>query len=220
MIRAVIFDFDGLILDTEGPIFQSWVEVYASYGQVLPKDLWVKLIGTWDNLFDPVAHLEDMLHKRLDWPSIEVRRSRYESDLVLSQPVLPGVVDYLQDARRLGLMIGLASSSDRQWVLGHLERLSLRPYFDCIRVKDDVQHTKPAPDLFLAVMKSFGIEGCEGVVLEDSLHGITAAKIAGLYAVAVPHALTADLSFEGADLRLSSLAEMPLEKLVARFNGL
>jgi HAD superfamily hydrolase (TIGR01509 family) len=185
----------------------------------LPLEDWVRVIGTWDNLFDPVVHLEALLERRLDWDLIEERRVRRERELVLAQPVLPGVVDYLEAAHRLGLQIGLASSSDGQWVHGHLERLGLSHYFACIRVRDDVLRTKPAPDLFLSVMNVFGIEGYEGVVLEDSLHGITAAKAAGLYAVAVPHALTANLSFEIADLRLSSLAEIPLEALLMRLNG-
>lgn len=219
MIRAVIFDFDGLILETEGPIFQSWSELYANYGQQLPAELWVKLIGTWDNLFDPVAYLEDLLQQRLDWDMIGEHREKRERELVLAQPILPGVVDYLESARRLDLKIGLASSSDGRWVYGHLERLGLRHYFDCIRVKEDVQRTKPAPDLFLSVMNVFGIEGHEGVVLEDSLHGITAAKAAGLYAIAVPHALTAGLDFAIADMRLSSLREVSLETLIARLNG-
>jgi len=218
MIRALIFDFDGLILETEGPIFESWSQVYASYGQTLPKEQWVQLIGTWDNLFNPAAHLEHLLQRQLDWPLIESQRARREQELVRQQPILPGVVDYLENARRMGLKIGLASSSDRAWVYGHLERLGLFAYFDCVRVTEDVPRTKPAPDLFLAVRDDFGIAGHEGIVLEDSQHGITAAKAAGLYAVAVPHALTAELAFDGADLRLPSLAAMPLVDLLAWFD--
>ena len=100
-------------------------------------------------------------------------------------------------------------------MLGHLERLELHPQWDAIRTREDVARTKPAPDLYLAAVKALGVAPQEAVAFEDSRNGIAAAKDAGLLCVAVPNALTAGMDLLRADLRLSSLAEMPLERLLA-----
>lgn len=216
MIRSIIFDFDGLILETEGPIFQSWQELYQDYGREITIDEWGKIIGTAENTFDPLAALEEQLGQILDRASLVPRRRQRESDLIAIQPVLPGVEDYLKSARRLGLKIGLASSSSCEWVTGHLERLGLLDYFDCIKTADDVQFTKPDPELYQAVLEELGLRPQEAIVFEDSPNGILAAKQAGLICIAVPNALTRQLSTNHADFRLDSLEEMPLDELICR----
>jgi len=215
-IRALIFDFDGLILDSEGPIYQTWEEIYQSFGQHLPLDLWVTIIGTSEPLFDPLTHLEDLLGYSLEAAFLEAQRRKRQTELIQAQPVMPGVIDYLRTARRLGLKIGLASSSPDAWIYGHLERLGLLADFDCIRTGSMVQPTKPDPALYLSVLAAFGLQGSEAVAREVSAHCIAAAKQAGLYCVAVPHALTQHLDLAQADLRVASLDEMPLEKMLAR----
>ena len=218
-IKALIFDFDGLILETEGPIYQSWHELYQAYGFDLPLKRWATIIGTANFYFDPYGELESLLGRKVDWAEVERARREREAELIDEQPVLPGVEDYLRAAQCRNLKIGLASSSSCQWVVGHLTRLGLYEYFDCIRGKDDVAQTKPAPELYLAVMEEFQAQGNEVVVFEDSPHGVMAAKRAGTYCVAVPTPLTSGLRLEEADLRLSSLAEMPLEELLAKIGG-
>lgn len=220
VIRALIFDFDGLILETEGPIYQSWQEVYQAHGQQLPLAEWVETIGTWDSGFDPYSDLEGHLGRKLDWSIIERRRRQRETSLVLQQHVLPGVVEFIHDAHRMGLKVGVASSSDRNWVQGHLQRLGLLASIDCLRVKEDVQRTKPDPELFLSAAACLGIQPCEAIVLEDSHHGVMAARAAGMFAVAVPNGLTAHLPFREAHIRLESLASLPLEKLIASVESL
>lgn len=214
MIRAIIFDFDGLILDTESPIYHSWQVVYQEHGQQLPFELWATVIGTYEEPFDPYVHLEELLGCSLDKEPLLAKRRAHELQLITQQPVLPGVAAYLQGARQLGLKIGLASSSTCQWVVGHLERLGLRHYFDAIRAREDVAVTKPDPALYLAVMQELGIKPGEGIALEDSPNGVQAAKRAGLFCVAVPNPLTRSLPLDHADLRLESLAEMPLGTLI------
>src|SRR5512146_2868297 len=148
-IRALIFDFDGLILNTEHAVYQSWLELYRSHGQELPLSEWVKIVGTNDtSSFSPQANLERLVGG-VDWASIAPRRKRREAELVRDEVVLPGVEAILEDGKRLGLKIGLASSSGRDWVLGHLSRLGLVGYFDCIKTREDVERTKPDPELFL-----------------------------------------------------------------------
>jgi HAD superfamily hydrolase (TIGR01509 family) len=218
MILALVFDFDGLILETEGPIYQSWRELYAEFEIPLPFETWGKIIGTSDH-FDVFGELERQVGRTLDRGALTARQKRRETDLVLQQQVRPGVEQYLKDARRMGLKVGLASSSSCAWVTGHLERLGLLSFFDCICARDDVRLTKPAPALFELAVQRLGVEPCQAVAIEDSPNGILAAKRAGLYCLAVPNELTSQLSLDLADLCVVSLAELSLEQLLHRFQS-
>ncbi len=219
MIRALIFDFDGLILETEGPSYQSWEALYRSFGLSLPFSTWSTIIGTTQGVFDPRLELQKQVQENLDWEAVELQRQLGEQALIEAQPVLPGVEQYLQDARRLKLKIGLASSSSCKWVMGHLRRLGLDSCFDCICASDDVQHVKPHPELYLSVLRGLEVKARETIALEDSPLGVQAAKSAGIYCVAVPNPLTSRLSLSQADLQLSSLADMPLEQLLNKVNA-
>ncbi|TMD90969.1 MAG: HAD family hydrolase [Chloroflexi bacterium] len=217
MIRALIFDFDGLILDTEGPIYRSWTEVYEAHGVALPFELWVKTVGSSNQAFHPQHHLEERLGRPLAEEVIN-RRVERRIELVLAQALLPGVAERVDEAGAAGLKVGVASSSSRDWVNGHLQRLGLLARFDCIRCRDDVEHVKPEPDLYLAVVDCLGVPANEAVAIEDSPNGITAAKRAGLLCVAIPNPITAGLDLRAADLRLESLAEVTLQELLDRLS--
>lgn len=216
MIRALIFDFDGLILETEEPIFRSWQELYKTHGCTLAYETWAKIIGTADYAFEPLAELERLCGRSLDRESLSHRQRQREMDLILEQSVMPGVEDYLQAAKSLGLKIGLASSSTCQWVTDNLARLGLLSYFDSIYGSDDVDQTKPDPELYLCVLDDLSVEPEEAIVFEDSPNGVQAAKRAGIFCVAVPNAMTRDLPLENADLRLESLTEIPLQELIRK----
>ncbi len=214
-IRAVIFDFDGLILDTEGPIYQSWQELFESFGCQLPFSLWANNIGTTEEPFDPFAFLEAQLGHPVDREALEPKRRQRELELIATQPILPGVWEYLQEARQMGLKLGLASSSTCQWVIGHLEQRGLISFFDCIRCANHVERTKPHPALYLSVLAGLQVSANEAIALEDSPNGVLAAKRAGLFCVAVPNPLTRLLTLDHADLQLTSLADLPLRTLLS-----
>ena len=218
MIRALIFDFDGLILDTEGPIYQSWAEVYAAHRVDLPFELWVKTVGSSNDAFHPQFHLEERIGSKLPQDVID-RRIERRVELVLAQPLLAGVADHVASAAAMGLKLGVASSSSREWVSGHLERLGLLAPFQCLRCRDDVEHVKPEPDLYLAVLDCLGVKADEAVAIEDSPNGIMAAKRAGLRCVAVPNPLTVGLDLSGADVRLGSLADGTLSELLQQVSA-
>jgi HAD superfamily hydrolase (TIGR01509 family) len=219
MIRGLIFDFDGLILETEGPIYQSWVELFQEYGAELPFEVWATIIGTSDlEHFDPISKLEEQTGRKLDRDNIAPRRSAREIELVYAQPILPGVVDKLESAQKTGLKLGIASSSDRKWVEGHLTRLGLIDYFEVIHTSDDVTYTKPDPELYLLALKSLGLKPAEAIVFEDSPNGVTAAQKAEIFTVVVPNPLTRQLPLDHADLRLESLAAMPLDEIIQLAN--
>lgn len=208
-IRALIFDFDGLILDTETPILRTWQELYAEHGHELPLDQWLRMVGTWEPFFDPAADLQARVGDPLDWPKLEKARHARESELVLASDVLPGVAWHIEAAREAGIALAIASSSSRDWVEGHLGRLGLLDRFDCIVTRDDVERTKPAPDLYLAAAGCLGVDPAEAVAIEDSAHGVAAAKAAGMRVAAVPTELTALLDLGIADVVVDSLASVP-----------
>ena len=214
MIRALVFDFDGLILETETPIFQSWQELYQEHGLELGLDQWLANVGTAEETFDPMTSLEQRLGRSLDQASILSRRRRRELELIHCQHILPGVRETLESARKMRLKVGLASSSPCEWVVGHLERLGLIGYFDAIAASDDVARTKPDPALYRTAVEWLGVAPNEAVAFEDSLNGLIAAKRAGLYCVVIPNALTQQLDLNEADIRLGSLEEMTLADLL------
>ncbi len=215
MIQALIFDFDGLILDTEEPEFQTWQEVYAEHNAQLPLDQYATAIGSGIEAFDVYGFLEAQVGSTIQREDIAVRRRERNRELLALKTVLPGVETYLIEAKRLGLKRAVASSSSRAWVTDHLTRLGLLDSFDYLRCGDEVAHKKPDPELYLDVLKHFGITGDQAIVLEDSPNGVRAAQAAGIFCVAIPNVVTGQLPLDHADLRLVSMEDMPLEKLVA-----
>lgn len=215
MIKALIFDFDGLILDTEGPIFQSWQELYQSFGGQLTFEGWSTIIGTISNEYDHFDELEAQIGHPVDRVSLSPVRRRRELELIAQQPTRPGVENLLREARQRDLKIGLASSSPCAWVEGHLQRLGLIDYFDCLKARDDVSQVKPDPQLYLDVLAELEVRAEEAIVIEDSPIGVTAAKRAGLYCVAVPNDLTRQMTLDHADRQLVTLEGITLQELIA-----
>jgi HAD superfamily hydrolase (TIGR01509 family) len=215
MIKALIFDFDGLILDTEGPEYQSWQEIYQAYGCSLSLSKWTEAIGTLDT-FDPYDDMAQQLGQPVDRAVVGARQRTRFNELMADQSILPGVERCIFKARELGLKLGLASSSSRRWVTGYLGQLGLQAYFDSIKCGDDVECTKPDPAVYVATLQALKVKAHEAIALEDSPNGVLAAKRAGIFCVAVPNAMTQQLSFDLADLQISSLAELSLEKLLSK----
>jgi HAD superfamily hydrolase (TIGR01509 family) len=215
VVRAIVFDFDGLILDTEEPIYQSWLEVYQAHGEALPFERWVQTVGSTTAEFHPQHHLEERLGRALSQEVLERRIGR-RTELILAQQMLPGIVQHIDSAKALGLKLGVASSSTRDWVAGHLGRLGILGRFDCVRCRDDVANAKPAPDLYIAVLDCLGVKAAEAIAIEDSPNGVIAAKSAALRCVAIPNNITAGLDLSHADLLLRSLSEVTLPELLQR----
>lgn len=219
MIRGIIFDFDGLILDTEGPVFQSWVDLYRDHNVELTLNEWAAVIGRSSNEhFDPFKLLEEKTGRELPRERLLNLRYAREIDLCESQPIMPGVVDMLTAARNRDLKLGVASSSNRDWVVQHLDRLNLLNYFHVIHTADDVKKTKPDPELFNLTLNTLNLEPKEAIIFEDSPNGVTAAKAAGIFVVAVPNPLTKQLPLDHADLIVDSLADYSLDEIIEKVN--
>ncbi len=213
MIRALLFDFDGLIVDTETPLIDSYAAVHAAHGVVFDRAVFIKSVGHADYGFDPWHGFSP----HADRAALELERRASRNDLLQQQPILPGVVALLDAGLGHRLRVGLASNSEHAWVEPHLARLGLRDRFEFLACREDVASPKPEPDLYKRVLNAFGLRGPEAIAFEDSHTGTIAAKRAGIWTVAVPGPSTAHHDFSPADLQVSSLAEVKLEDLMARF---
>jgi HAD superfamily hydrolase (TIGR01509 family) len=216
-ILALLFDFDGLILDTETPEVHVWKRIYAEYGFEYPMDLALRTIGILgDPGFDSAAYLHELTRDSLDVQATRARHRRESNVLIELEPVCAGLPDTLSEARRLGLRLAVASSSPRSWVEPHLRRLDLLQRFDRIITADYVApgHVKPYPDIYLKALEELGVEARQAIAFEDSLPGLSAARKAGIFAVAVPNPITAMIDLREADLVVQSFTALSLEELL------
>jgi HAD superfamily hydrolase (TIGR01509 family) len=218
ILAALVFDFDGLIVDTENPGFISWEELYQEFGATLSIDDWRHATG-YVGGFDPGIHLEQLLGRRLDWSHLMPKREARNWELTLQAKTLPGIEQLLLGARERRLRVGVASNSESGWVEGGLRRLGLRDYVDAVVTRDMVMNPKPAPDIYLKTVQTLQVDPGHAVALEDSEPGCRAAKRAGLKAVAIPNRFSErqDLSF--ADLIVKSATELNLDRLAALVSG-
>lgn len=186
-LRALIFDFDGTILDTETREFSHWQDLYREHGRELNLDEWQRGIGTWD-AFDPWAGLPD--HVQADRERVHAAlHTRILADIA-EQDLRPGVRGVLEDVGRAGLRLALATSSDRTWVTRWLRQHGLAELFEVLATRDDVRRVKPDPELYLLAAARLGLRPDQCLAVEDSLNGATAALAAGLRVVVVPNDVT------------------------------
>jgi beta-phosphoglucomutase-like phosphatase (HAD superfamily) len=216
-IRAAIFDFDGLLLETEEPTFRSWAETYAEHGQELSLVEWSRTIGRVDH-FDPWEELQRRLGRRLD-PAVKARRKERRDELLLARDPCTGALAILAEAEHLGLATAVASSSSEEWVRSHLQRLELDRYIGVLSCFDGTVPAKPAPDLYLQALDRLGVDATEAVAFEDSHNGLLAAKAAGLFCVVVPTVMTGHMDFAAADLVVERLGEPALRELIESIGG-
>ena len=217
MIKALIFDFDGLILDTESPEVDVWTNIYQEHGFDFPFDDWVQTVGGYGiSNFDAAEHLSHLSQGGLDSAAMRSRHRSGSDALTLKNPILPGVENYLHEAKRLGLKLAIASSSQHSWVDTHAKRLGIFDHFDHVICSDDVApgRTKPNPDLYLLALKQLKVQKNEAIIFEDSPNGVKAANRAGIFVVAVPNPITSKLHIEGANLFLKSLSDLSLPMLL------
>ena len=216
---AIIFDFDGTIIESEGPDFQTWQEIFADHGAELPLAQWIGFIGTAAGTFDPYHLLAELSGKTVDRVAIQrVRRQRFR-ELVAQQPLRPGVAALLDAADAERIPLAIASSSTRDWVEWNLDQRDLRRRFRFVHTVNDARTGKPDPELYLMTVAALGVDAARTVALEDSYNGLLAAKAAGVRCVVAPNVLTQGVDFTGADLVVGSLAEVDLARLRELISG-
>ncbi|MGA7193771.1 MAG: HAD-IA family hydrolase [Anaerolineales bacterium] len=223
MITALIFDFDGLILDTETAEVRTWQNIYAEFGYPFPHDQFIQTVGGYGiSNFDAALHLDELTSGSLNADVMRLRFRNESSNEIERSPILPGVTDIIADAKRRHMKLAIASSSPHSWVDTHLNRLGLIQQFDKIICGDDVGRgrTKPNPDLFLKALEQLNVKANEAIIFEDSPNGVEAANAAGIAVVLAPNPTTSLLPFKGNYLKLKSLADLPLADMIAHFDAI
>lgn len=216
MIKAIVFDFDGVILDSERIMYLVMQNMFQRYQVDLPLSVWSQAIGTQHG-FDSLGYLEEEGDVKIDREAFQSERYALFNKLVDQEEVLPGVKSVLSQAESLGLKIGLATSSRGEWPRRHLKRLGLSDYFLSIKSWDDVERVKPDPALYIKSIESLGVQPKEAIAIEDSFNGSLAAKRAGLYCIVVPNAVTKRMPFGHVDGCFNSLKDVSLDKLIRYF---
>jgi HAD superfamily hydrolase (TIGR01509 family) len=214
VIEALLFDFDGLLVDSESVAFQTWQEAYREHGAELAVERWAAAIGTIGG-FDPLEHLEESLGRAIDREAVERAQREREHALAVVQPFRPGVVEYLAEARARGIRVAIVSSSSNAWIAGHLERLDTADGWACIVCANgDAARAKPRPTLYLEALDNLGVAPEAAIAFEDSPNGVAAGRAAGIFCVAVPNSVTAQLDLSAADLLVESLEAISLRELL------
>ena len=213
---AVIFDFDGSVLDSETPEYESHRRIYERCGVTLTVDEWCGVIGTWSENHDEqwFRRLAAQAPGAPERDAYFAERKRIFESVVPAAP-MRGVVELLNQLNDAGVPTAIASSAPARWVVGAVERLGIRPRFGAVVTGDEVARRKPAPDVYLEAARRLGVDPARSIAIEDSGPGISAALAAGMKAVAIPHWLTEGHDLTGAHLHVTHAGELTLERLAA-----
>ncbi|MDP2896667.1 MAG: HAD family hydrolase [bacterium] len=218
LLRGLIFDFDGLIVDTETARYYAWKEVIESHGVELPLSVWHENIGLPSEAFDPLEYLKQRAIAPVDLEAVRKRKNEVFWDRMEGETLRPGIKEYLEEGKRRGLKIAICSSSPRRWIEQNLPRWGIDGQFDAIVTGSDVERIKPDPELYLKVLALLQLPAESCIAFEDSPKGVQSAKAAGIFCVAVPNSITLETDLAGADVKVHSLSELPLEDLERRFS--
>ncbi len=213
-LAAVVFDFDGVIFDSETPEYESHRRLYEACGVTLTVEEWCAAIGVWsddhdDRRFDALCARSPRAPSRDEY---HARRRELFAHLAPREP-MAGIVDLLAALTAAQIPTAVASTAPTRWVRSAVDRLGLTPAFGAIVTGDDVERRKPAPDVYLEATRRIGVEPRDAVAIEDSAPGIAAARAAGLRVVAIPHWLTATHDVSGAHLKVAHAGELTLARL-------
>lgn len=210
-LGAVLFDFDGVLVDTEWAIYQAWRRTFEAHGHELPLAVYTRCIGSDFATWSPKTHLEELTGRGFDWHDLDARRQQEILRDLTHEGPMPGVVACLENLTAAGVPLAVVSSSSHHWVDGWLAKLGLAGYFHTTVCRGDAPRIKPAPDLFVEAARRLGVVPAACLVIEDSHNGLTAARAAGMPAWVVPNRVTAGLDFTAAARVFGSLDECAAE---------
>jgi len=210
-LAAVVFDFDGVIFDSETPEYESHRRLYEACGVALTVDEWCGAIGVWTDDHDE-RRFEALCARTAAPPARDVYHARRRELFTALAPREPmaGVRDLVAAIDTAGVPMAIASTAPGGWVRPAVQRLGLAPRFRAVVTGDEVPRRKPAPDVYVEAMRRIGAEPARSIAIEDSAPGIAAARAAGMKTIAIPHWLTELHDLSAADLRVASAQALSL----------
>ncbi len=204
-IRGIIFDFDGVLVDTEWAIYQSWVRLYSREGKEISIETYAPCLGAGYTHWDPAKHLEELTGKEYDWVTeTAMRQAEIEADLQESG-LMEGAIELFDWCEQQGIRLTVASSSSRRWVAGWLEKLGITERFCGVFTRTDGYPVKPNPALFHAAQHCLGLSAEECLIIEDSENGTRAAQNAGIPCTAIANRMTCHSDLSRAQWRVTNL---------------
>jgi HAD superfamily hydrolase (TIGR01509 family) len=217
VLRALLLDFDGVVVDTEVATFQSWRDIYAEHGVELALEDWLPVVGSGTStsrgsVFDAVAHLERLTGRTLDREAVIARRTRRKAELYTAAPLLPGVRELLENAQARGVRTAIVTRNREERVAAQCANVGLDHAWDLVLCANE-DPTRDKAEMYRRALELLGVAAGEAVAIEDSVSGVEAAKRAGLRCVAVPNEITRSADFSAADLVVPSLARLSLDDL-------
>jgi HAD superfamily hydrolase (TIGR01509 family) len=213
-IAAVIFDFDGIVIDSEIPEFESHRRIYERCGAALTTEEWCDQIGVWTEGHDDrwFRELRARSSSAPDHDAYHAEKRRIFDAIIPGEP-MRGIRELLGALAHVGIPAAIASTSPARWVVPAAERIGVRPFFGAIVTGDEVARRKPAPDVYLEAARRLGVDPARSIAIEDSGPGIAAARAAGMKTIAIPHVLTERHDLSAADLRVAHAGELTLARL-------
>jgi len=210
-----MFDFDGLLMDTESTALASWQYEWRQYGLELDVSGHFADHGG-DVTAERYAKLAAAVGPGYVQADSHARRLAFRERLHLTLGLAVGIREWLDQAVAAGLRLAIASSSPRSWVTGHLSRVDALAAFDVIACGDEVARPKPDPAVYQLALTRLGVAAPHGAAVEDTPHGVAAARAAGLRCIAIPNPHADRSRFGAADLLLASAADFPLAGALAQ----
>jgi HAD superfamily hydrolase (TIGR01509 family) len=213
-IDALVFDFDGLLMDTETSSLRVWQYLWQWHGLELDVETFFAPHGG-DVTAERYAALAAAVGPGYDQAASHAARMAYRDEVHAALELCAGIGGWLDEARDLGLRLAVASSSPRDWISEHLSRIGYLDRFEFLACGDEVEAVKPEPDVYLLALARLGVAADRAVAFEDTVHGVAAAKAAGLRCVAIPHPHAEPSRFTAADVVLTSAVDRPLASVIA-----
>ncbi|MTT32388.1 HAD-IA family hydrolase [Terrilactibacillus sp. BCM23-1] len=217
MIKAIIFDFDGTIIDTETAWYVAFKDAYKEHGVDLTLAKYSECLGTSLHSFDPYTYLRTHHNIPIDLDEFRQSIQNTHTKMMESESIRPGILNLLDEAKESGLKIGLATSSHMDWVKKFVNLLNIEDYFDCYCTADSVKHVKPDPELYHQALDRLGVKANEAIAIEDSPNGSLAAVRAGIPTIVAKNKITSQLPFSKGHYTIDSLENYTLTDLVENF---
>ena len=213
MIKALIFDFDGTIIDTETAWYIAFRDAYKTHGIELTLEQYSQCLGTSLHSFNPYTHLKTHHNLPIDLEEFKELVQQQHTELMIKERIRPGILKLLETAKSKGLKIALASSSERVWIDKFVKIHGIKDYFECYCTADTVKKVKPDPELYLQALEKLSVEANEAIAIEDSPNGARAAVAAGIPTVVIKNDITNQLPFSDGHHTIESLADYDLDDL-------